>query len=58
MAAGAAAAAAYLDAKLHIRKDVNVLVAAKKLEREYIQAGNILLLRPLCYPLLTFPCSM
>ena len=39
-----AAAAAYLDAKFHIRKDVEVLVLAKKLEREYIQAGKFLFL--------------
>lgn len=58
VAAGTVAAAAYVDAKFHIRKDVEVLVSLKKLEREYIQAGKILLFRSFCHPLLTFPCSI
>ena len=58
VAAGTVAAAAYVDAKFHIRKDVEVLVSLKKLEREYIQAGKILFFRSFCYPLLTFPCSI
>ena len=58
VAAGTVAAGAYLDAKYHIRKDVDVLVQLKKLEREYIQAGKILFFRSFCYPVLTFPCSI
>ncbi|KAI9817440.1 MAG: hypothetical protein M1827_001050 [Pycnora praestabilis] len=38
---GTATAAAYLDAKFHIKKDVGNLILAKKAEREYRKAGTL-----------------
>lgn len=39
--AGAAAGAAYLDAKLHISKDLNSLSRAKKGEENFARAGKM-----------------
>lgn len=47
--AGIAATAFYIDAKLHIRKDLNALSRVKRAEENYNKAGNL--------RFATFPCS-
>lgn len=39
--AGVAATAFYLDAKLHVRKDLNALNRVERAEKNYAEAGNL-----------------